>query len=148
MQNGFFGEITKDNFFYDSLDWDYYSMRTGALAGNTKVTSIEPFRISNYLNNATDVMNDAVCYGCTGLTVVDIEASKIGKHAFYGCTNLHTVYIYQANIGEYAFANCTSLTDIHYNGTKAEWNAGTFGRGWNENTGNYTVHCTDGNINK
>ena len=150
--SGIEGELKRGDFTYETFE-NYQTVRTGALAGCTGVTSIERLYVNNALNVnlqlQKDIIGDAAFYGCTGLTTVDIVASDgIGKHAFYGCTNLQSVYVYGANIGEYAFANCTSLKDIHFNGTKAEWNAGTFGRGWNENTGNYTVHCTDGDIAK
>jgi hypothetical protein len=29
-----------------------------------------------------------------------------------------------------------------------QWNAISKGGSWNRNTGNYTVHCTDGDIGK
>jgi len=52
------------------------------------------------------------------------------------------------SIGDCAFSGCTSLTSITYAGTKAEWDSISKGSGWNYGTGNYTVHCTDGDINK
>ena len=124
-----------------------YAIETGALAGCKGVTGVDSFYLEGDLRESK--IGDAAFYGCTGITTINIAAGDgIGKHAFYGCTNLQSVYIYYPNIGEYAFANCTSLKDIYFNSSKAEWNAGTFGRGWNENTGNYTVHCTDGDIVK
>ena len=52
------------------------------------------------------------------------------------------------SIGEYAFSWCISLTSITFQGTKAQWNAISKGRDWNSITGRYTVHCTDGDIEK
>lgn len=51
-------------------------------------------------------------------------------------------------IGSYAFANCTSLTSITYAGTMEKWNAITKGEGWDSNTGDYTITCSDGTIAK
>ena len=52
------------------------------------------------------------------------------------------------NIGVMAFAQCTTLTAINYNGTKEEWSMITKGDGWDDQTGTYVVHCTDGDVAK
>lgn len=52
------------------------------------------------------------------------------------------------HIGEYALASCTGLTTIHFGGTKAEWETITKDAYWNLNTGEYTVICIDGTIQK
>ncbi len=51
-------------------------------------------------------------------------------------------------IGDGAFYGCGALTGIRFNGTKAQWEAIEKGEFWNEETGNYTVHCTDGDLAK
>ena len=51
-------------------------------------------------------------------------------------------------IGENAFAYCSRLTSITFNGTIAQWNAISKYNQWNYGTGNYTIHCTDGDIPK
>ncbi|MGM9632670.1 MAG: hypothetical protein ACI3XL_06240 [Eubacteriales bacterium] len=51
-------------------------------------------------------------------------------------------------IGWRAFYDCSGLTDIHYKGTKAEWNAIEKFGDWNDYTGSYTIHCTDGDLSK
>jgi uncharacterized coiled-coil protein SlyX len=89
---------------------------------------------------------------CSGLTSVAIPDSvtSIGSYAFNSCSSLTSVVIGDGvtSIGVRAFAYCSSLTDITYNGTQAQWNAITKGTNWNTNTGNYTIHCTDGDIAK
>ena len=127
----------------------------GALAGCTEVTKVDQFDITASIYGYENSIGAAAFYGCTGLTEINIDSPDgIDAHAFYGCTNLTTVYVYgdvnngYPHIGEYAFSNCTSLLSINFDGTKARWNSGTFGRGWNENTGDYTIYCTDGNIAK
>ena len=52
------------------------------------------------------------------------------------------------SIGEGAFSCCISLTSITFNGTKAQWNAISKGYDWDCYIGSYTVHCTDGDIEK
>jgi len=51
-------------------------------------------------------------------------------------------------IGESAFSYCSRLTSISFNGTMAQWNAIEKNDYWNVDTGNYTIHCTDGDIAK
>ena len=52
------------------------------------------------------------------------------------------------NIGSSAFTYCKNLTTIDFNGTMSEWKAITKGSGWNSVTGDYTVYCTDGKLDK
>jgi len=51
-------------------------------------------------------------------------------------------------IGRSAFCLCSGLVSITFDGTKAEWIAIVKDGYWNDSTGNYTVHCTDGDIAK
>lgn len=45
-----------------------------------------------------------------------------------------------------ALCICDGLVSIYYNGTIAQWKAIIKGKSWNDYTWNYTVHCTDGDI--
>ena len=48
-----------------------------------------------------------------------------------------------------AFGNCYNLKSISFlNGTTAQWNAMIKANDWDENTGDYTITCSDGTINK
>ena len=91
-------------------------------------------------------------YDCTSLTSVTVPESvtSIGIWAFYNCTGVTHVTIGSGvtEIGAYAFAHCRNLTDIAYTGTMAQWNAIAKNTDWDGGTGAYTVHCTDGNIEK
>ncbi len=47
-----------------------------------------------------------------------------------------------------AFFDAYALESIIFKGTKAQWKAIEKGAGWNGATGEYVVHCTDGDISK
>ena len=78
------------------------------------------------------------------------KVTSIDMGAFAFCSNLTDITIPNSLtfISMRAFSNCTRLSNITFQGTKAEWNAIEKGSDWNENTGNYTIHCTDGDIAK
>lgn len=80
------------------------------------------------------------------LTIV----TSLGGYIFSGCTNLSSVTI-GANvqfIGEYALLACSLLTSVEYKGKKKQWNSITKGDNWYLNTGNFTIHCSDGDLSK
>lgn len=85
----------------------------------------------------------------TSLTVYN-DISEISQYACYRFSFLKSLTIASSvtKIGNYALEGCSNLTSITYEGTVAQWNAITFGTNWNKNTGEYTIHCTDGDITK
>lgn len=89
---------------------------------------------------------------CSNLATVNIgdNVTTIPSYVFKGCAGLTSVTIPDSvkSIDGYAFYDCSSLTSITFNGTIAQWNAISKGTNWNYNTGNYTIHCTDGDIPK
>ena len=91
-------------------------------------------------------------YLCSALKSVTIPdgVTSIGNNAFRKCSSLTSITIPASvtSIGLFAFDNCTALTNITYSGTIAAWNAVEKDTNWNTNTGNYTIHCTDGDIVK
>ena len=90
--------------------------------------------------------------GCSGLTSIIIPDSvtSIGVNAFYGCSGLTSITIPDSvtSIGLFAFSGCSGLTSINYNGTMAQWKAISKGSNWSYNTGNFTIICTDGTLDK
>lgn len=124
-------------------------LRTDAVLEIQTVT--QPKTSNTSFNNATSIRENAFC-GDTSLKNVTIpnDVASIGRGAFSGCTGLMSLIIPNSVtlIGENAFANCSGLTSITYKGTKEQWNKISKGNNWNYGTGNYTVHCTDGTIQK
>ena len=82
-------------------------------------------------------------------TYQGLPVTSIGWGAFYGCVGLTSITIPNSvmSIGEQAFSGCTSLTSIQYNGTKEQWKAIEKPFGWSSDTGEFIVHCSDGDIN-
>lgn len=105
----------------------------------------------NIPNSVTGIGKSAFM-SCISLTNMSLGSSLriIDNRAFFGCTNLEKIIIPNtvAVIGDSALYNCTKLEDITFNGSKTEWNAIFKDNSWNYNTGNYTVHCSDGALNK
>ena len=127
------------------------------IKSGTRLIADSAFRYRTSLTSVTipagvTYIGEEAFYKCTALTSVTIPAgvTYIGEKAFYKCTALTSITIPESvtKIGDYAFYYCTSLKRIDYKGTVDEWKAITKGDFWNENTGNYTVYCTDGSITK
>ena len=80
----------------------------------------------------------------------DGSVISIGFGAFYGCSGLTSITIPDSvtSIGEWAFAYCSGLTNITFNGTMEQWNSISKVDNWNSGTGDYTIYCTNGDINK
>ena len=89
---------------------------------------------------------------CTSLKSVCFKKGmkKIKKNAFFHCTGLTSVYFSDSitKIEEYAFAECASMTDIQFYGTVRRWKAIKKEPHWDDNTGDYTVHCYNGKVAK
>ena len=96
-------------------------------------------------------INSYAFEGCSSLTSITIGngVTSIGYRVFDECDSLTSITIGNGVTSiDKAFNGCSSLTSITYKGTKAQWNAISKINDWNFNTGNYTVHCTDGDIKK
>lgn len=75
----------------------------------------------------------------------------IGKEAFAGRASIKTVYIPKTvtEIGDKAFSGCSALTKIVYGGSVMEWTTSVVKAAqWNQNTGNYQIHCNNRILSK
>ena len=88
----------------------------------------------------------AYCYDKVENIIIQEGTISIENHVFDECTNLKTISI--PNSVKSIYSSLYNFSDINYNGTKSQWNAITFGTDWDNSTGNYTIHCTDGDIYK
>ena len=90
--------------------------------------------------------------GCSSLTTITIPdgVTSIGMETFSDCSSLKSITIPDSvtSIGFYALKSCRSLVSITFNGTKEQWKAVEKDDMWNNETGNYVVHCSDGDIAK
>lgn len=86
----------------------------------------------------------------TGELIIPDGVAEIGKNAFACRSSLTSITIPNSvtSIGYYAFYNCSAIKTINFKGTKAKWNAIVKDTHWNYNTGNFTIICTDGNLDK
>lgn len=80
--------------------------------------------------------------------------TKIGDSVFQGVQSITEITIPSSvtYIDFSAFQGCINLTKINFDGTKSEWNqiekkTGSFS-GWDNDTGEYIIYCTDGRIAK
>ena len=129
--------IAKDNCLIDtSTSTLVLGCKTSVIPNDGSVTSI----------------GDGAFYNCRRLTSVTIPDSvtSIGSSAFSDCSRLTSVTIGNkvTSIDVYAFSGCSGLKRINFNGTKAQWNAIKKGDCWRDNTGDFTVYCTDGTLSK
>ena len=124
--------------------------------GETKINDYTFYRCrgltSVIIGNGVTSIGDDAFYRCSGLTSVIIGngVTSIGDDAFYRCSGLTSVTIPDSvmSIGHTAFEDCSGLTSITFQGTMQQWKDISKGYDWNNNTGDYTVTCTDGVLNK
>ena len=82
--------------------------------------------------------------GCTSLVSVKIPkgVTSLGPATFGNCTSLVSVTIpVGVTLIDHAFHACPNLSIIEYEGTEEQWNAIRKYHAFNEDMGNYTVHC-------
>ncbi len=90
----------------------------------------------------------ARCKKLESITLPD-GITRIENYVFNECESLTSVTIPKSvcSIGNGAFAY-SKLENIYFGGTASEWGAINKGNGWDSGAPAYTVHCTDGDIQK
>jgi hypothetical protein len=78
------------------------------------------------------------------------SVTELGSYAFYGCRDLTSINIPAdvAFIGDRVFYGCKNLTAIHFNWYIVHWDDSFKLTHWDEGTGDYTIYCVDGTIEK
>ena len=107
--------------------------KNSVIPADGSVTGIDGFTYCNTITNIT------IPDGITHIYSAFTECKALASVTIPGSVTF---------IGAYSFYGCSSLRDITFGGTKEQWNAIDKQNGWNTDTGNYTVHCTDGDIAK
>lgn len=114
--------------------------------------------VSITISDNINLIDSSVFSQCERLENVVIgEGTKtINSYMFKGCTSLKVVTLNNSitAIERGALIGCESLEKIMFNGTVEEWLAikkytdSYYEFNWNYRTGNYTVICTDGKLDK
>ena len=120
------------------------SIDDGSFQGCSSLTSIT-------LPNSIKNIGNEVFRGCAIERItIPTSITTVSESLFYDCSSLTQIYIPNdiTSIKMMAFGNCTSLTSIHYNGTIAQWESIQRNLYWDNNTGDYTIYCTNGTIDK
>ena len=116
-----------------------------AICGCSGLTSIT-------IPNSVTSIGEYAFYNCSGLTSITIPGSvtSIGDGVFADCSGLTSITIGSnvTSIADYAFSGCGGLKEIHFKGSKTQWNAIKKSNNWNDDTGNYVIICIDGTISK
>ncbi len=91
-------------------------------------------------------------FNCKSLVTLTLPSSikSIEDSAFAYCSSLTSIELGSSinKLGAKAFESCKSLTDIYFDGTIKEWNSIQKGKNWDFGIQDYTVHCSDGDIEK
>lgn len=158
--------MLKSNAFYRCSKLVYYEYDNGYYLGNENNPYVVFVKVKNkditsciihentkiICYNAFSIIINNMQYGCKQLATINIPQSviQIGSEAFEYCYNLISITMPNSitSIDSLAFSQCKSLTSITYAGTISQWNSIIFSDYWNSNTGNYIIHCTDGDIAK
>ena len=121
--------------------------------GNNNITSdgriiLENEGVSIYLLNTQDRTAEVIFQE----NIMDSKIANIPSYTTYNSINYN-----MTKIGDNLFAGNSVLTkviipllleEIEYSGTMEDWTNITKGSGWNSQTGDYIIKCSDGTINK
>lgn len=146
-----------------------YGAFSGCRIENIKLYERVYCREGAFTKPSSSGFDQSYFYNCTGVKTATVKADdvrRLPKDALQsltvtsgvleypdtcsGCATLEsvTLSVEVTGLGQSVFSGCTALTDITYGGTKADWVALDKTDGWDTDTGDYVVHCTDGDITK
>ena len=139
---------------------DCTSLISITIEGSVTSLGSDAFDKTGYYNNDTNWENGLLYIGNHLIAakkdiVSDTVSVKrgticIASAALRNCSDLSSITIPDSvtTINSFAFFDCSALTSVHFEGNKAGWSTISKGYLWNEGTGNYTVYCTDENLEK
>ena len=163
--------VDSNNPCYESIDGHLYQKENRTLLnyaignGNTEFTIPDGVVAIGYRaffncdileqitipNSVTD-LGEGAFENCDKLkkVVVGDGVNEISANAFSVCGSLAEIYLSASLkvIGEYTFNWCGDLMSIHFSGTIEQWCAVEKQRHFDDLTPVYTVHCTNGDIDK
>lgn len=149
-------------------------IETLELSGTVEVISAHAFDNCTAIKNlvipaAVQAIYSYAFAGCSGLETIEVDPENTKYFAVNNCL-IHlyqpdgdsSVILYELVLGckdsmipahifeicDGAFYGCSDLTDLDFSGTMAQWNALQKGANWDAGTGDYIVHCSDGDIHK
>lgn len=144
---------------YDNANYLGNSDAAGVLLMSATSTSIS----SCIISSSCKAIKAQAFQNCASLTSISVPSGvkSILPYTFGSCTGMTTVDIPNSmeELWCGAFQYCSNLTSINYSGTKSQWLAISknvknsyvdttqYGE-WDYNTGEYTIHCTDGDLTK
>jgi len=106
------------------------------------------------VNSVLTLIDAYAFFDCSSIKTISLPAGikNIGIYAFYGCRALETLtfeeYSKLDSLEEGAFSTCESLVVINFGETTTRWESVKKGTVWNVFTGEYIVHCTNGDAEK
>ena len=102
------------------------------------------------INPETELLCTNAFENCKKVKKIELPQGikNVSRKAFLDCSSLECVSlpISVTNIGELAFSGCNSLSDIHYSGTKAQFEKIVKEALWDVSLEGVSIHCTDGEI--
>ena len=109
-------------------------------------------RVSFEKNSSLTEIGDVAFIECTSLTEIKIPegVTDIGWQAFDHCTSLESIELPGSVtfIDSIAFRGCAALTDIYFGGTVQQFENIEKGGAWCAGMPSFTIHCSDGDIDK
>ena len=134
---------------------EYVKYKTVTIPESVTAIDMRAFKNCTGLENV--VLHDGISYigadafeNCVSLTEITLPKSLewIQTGLFANCINLQKVIIGNEveRIVYGAFYDCSALRELHYLGTKAEWNAIQKDETWNTKSAITVVHCADGDV--